>query len=36
MSMTCTSRLVCAEDLVAMAQAGWASQLDKLAALLVG
>jgi uncharacterized protein YndB with AHSA1/START domain len=31
-----TSRMVCADDLVAMAQAGWASQLDKLAALLVG
>jgi uncharacterized protein YndB with AHSA1/START domain len=29
-----TARLVCAEELVAMAQAGWASQLDKLEALL--
>jgi uncharacterized protein YndB with AHSA1/START domain len=31
-----TSRMICAEDLVAMAQAGWASQLDKLERLLVG
>jgi uncharacterized protein YndB with AHSA1/START domain len=31
-----TSRLVCAEELVDMAKAGWASQLDKLAALLAG
>jgi uncharacterized protein YndB with AHSA1/START domain len=29
-----TSRMVCAEELVEMAQAGWGSQLDKLAALL--
>ena len=29
-----TSRLICAEELVPMAQAGWSSQLDKLAALL--
>jgi hypothetical protein len=29
-----TSRLICAEELIAMAQAGWGSQLDKLAALL--
>jgi uncharacterized protein YndB with AHSA1/START domain len=29
-----TSRLVCADDLVAMAQVGWASQLDKLERLL--
>jgi uncharacterized protein YndB with AHSA1/START domain len=31
-----TSRMVCAEELVAMAKAGWGSQLDKLAALLAG
>jgi len=31
-----TSRMVCAEELVAMAQAGWSSQLDKLVALLAG
>jgi uncharacterized protein YndB with AHSA1/START domain len=29
-----TSRMICAEELVAMAQAGWGSQLDKLEALL--
>jgi uncharacterized protein YndB with AHSA1/START domain len=29
-----TSRMVCAEELVAMAQAGWGSQLDKLEILL--
>jgi uncharacterized protein YndB with AHSA1/START domain len=29
-----TSRLICADELVAMAQAGWGSQLDKLVALL--
>src|SRR5205807_555701 len=29
-----TSRLVCAEELVEMAQAGWNSQLDKLVKLL--
>jgi len=31
-----TSRMICAEELVAMAQAGWASQLDKLERLLAG
>jgi hypothetical protein len=31
-----TSRMVCAEQLIAMAQAGWGSQLDKLEALLAG
>jgi uncharacterized protein YndB with AHSA1/START domain len=31
-----TSRMVCAEELVAMAQSGWNSQLDKLDALLAG
>lgn len=31
-----TSRMVCAEELVPMAKAGWTSQLDKLAALLAG
>jgi uncharacterized protein YndB with AHSA1/START domain len=31
-----TSRMVCAEDLVAMAKLGWGSQLDKLAVLLAG
>jgi uncharacterized protein YndB with AHSA1/START domain len=31
-----TSRMVCAEELVGMAQAGWNSQLDKLEALLAG
>jgi uncharacterized protein YndB with AHSA1/START domain len=31
-----TSRMVCAEELVAMAQSGWGSQLDKLEALLAG
>jgi hypothetical protein len=29
-----TSRMVCAEELVEMAQLGWGSQLDKLEALL--
>jgi len=29
-----TSRMTCAEELLAMAQAGWASQLDKLQRLL--
>jgi uncharacterized protein YndB with AHSA1/START domain len=29
-----TSRMICAEELVAMAHAGWASQLDKLGRLL--
>jgi len=29
-----TSRMVCADELVSMAKAGWASQLDKLATLL--
>jgi uncharacterized protein YndB with AHSA1/START domain len=29
-----TSRMICAEELLAMARAGWASQLDKLEALL--
>jgi uncharacterized protein YndB with AHSA1/START domain len=29
-----TSRMVCADELVEMAKAGWSSQLDKLAALL--
>jgi uncharacterized protein YndB with AHSA1/START domain len=29
-----TSRMVCADELVEMANAGWSSQLDKLAALL--
>jgi uncharacterized protein YndB with AHSA1/START domain len=31
-----TSRMVCADELLDMARAGWASQLDKLAALLAG
>lgn len=31
-----TSRMVCAEELLGMAQAGWSSQLDKLEALLAG
>ena len=31
-----TSRMVCAEDMTGMAEAGWASQLEKLAALLAG
>jgi hypothetical protein len=31
-----TSRMVCAEELVAMAKQGWSSQLDKLEALLAG
>jgi uncharacterized protein YndB with AHSA1/START domain len=31
-----TSRMVCAEELVSMAKAGWASQLNKLATLLAG
>jgi uncharacterized protein YndB with AHSA1/START domain len=31
-----TSRMICAEELIAMAQAGWGSQLDKLEALLAG
>jgi uncharacterized protein YndB with AHSA1/START domain len=31
-----TSRMVCAEELVAMAKLGWGSQLDKLALLLAG
>jgi uncharacterized protein YndB with AHSA1/START domain len=31
-----TARLVCAEEMVGMAQAGWSSQLDKLEALLAG
>jgi uncharacterized protein YndB with AHSA1/START domain len=31
-----TSRMVCAEELVAMAKLGWGSQLDKLAVLLAG
>lgn len=29
-----TSRMVCAQELIAMAQAGWNSQLDKLEVLL--
>jgi uncharacterized protein YndB with AHSA1/START domain len=29
-----TSRMVCAEELIGMARAGWSSQLDKLAVLL--
>jgi uncharacterized protein YndB with AHSA1/START domain len=29
-----TSRMICAEQMVELAQAGWSSQLDKLAALL--
>jgi hypothetical protein len=29
-----TSRMICAEQLIPMAQAGWSSQLDKLEALL--
>ncbi|HEY5261366.1 MAG TPA: SRPBCC domain-containing protein [Solirubrobacteraceae bacterium] len=29
-----TSRMICAEELIAMARAGWGSQLDKLEALL--
>jgi uncharacterized protein YndB with AHSA1/START domain len=29
-----TARMICAEELIAMAQAGWGSQLDKLEALL--
>jgi uncharacterized protein YndB with AHSA1/START domain len=29
-----TARMMCAEELIAMAQAGWGSQLDKLEALL--
>ncbi len=29
-----TSRMICAEELVGMAQAGWGSQLDKLVALI--
>ena len=29
-----TSRMICAEELLAMAQAGWGSQLDKLESLL--
>jgi uncharacterized protein YndB with AHSA1/START domain len=31
-----TSRMVCAEELIPMARAGWSSQLDKLEALLSG
>lgn len=31
-----TSRMICAEELIPMAQAGWGSQLDKLVALLAG
>jgi uncharacterized protein YndB with AHSA1/START domain len=31
-----TSRMICAHELVEMAEAGWGSQLDKLAALLAG
>ena len=31
-----TSRLVCAEEMIEMSEAGWSSQLDKLAALLAG
>lgn len=31
-----TQQLVCADELVAMAKAGWGSQLDKLASLLAG
>jgi uncharacterized protein YndB with AHSA1/START domain len=31
-----TSRMICAEELVDMASAGWGSQLDKLEALLAG
>jgi hypothetical protein len=31
-----TSRMICAEELVTMAQAGWGSQLDKLERLLAG
>jgi hypothetical protein len=29
-----TSRMICAEQLIGMAQAGWGSQLDKLEVLL--
>jgi hypothetical protein len=29
-----TSRMICAEELLPIAQAGWAGQLDKLEALL--
>jgi hypothetical protein len=31
-----TSRMICADELLAMAKAGWASQLDKLERLLAG
>jgi uncharacterized protein YndB with AHSA1/START domain len=31
-----TSRMVCADELLGMAQAGWSSQLDKLEILLAG
>ncbi len=31
-----TSRMICAEELLPMARAGWGSQLDKLEALLAG
>lgn len=31
-----TSRMICAQELLAMAQAGWSSQLDKLEGLLAG
>ena len=31
-----TARMMCAEELVEMAEAGWSSQLEKLAALLAG
>ena len=31
-----TSRMICAEELIPMAHAGWGSQLDKLEALLAG
>jgi hypothetical protein len=30
-----TSHMICAEELLGMAQTGWGSQLDKLEALLV-
>jgi uncharacterized protein YndB with AHSA1/START domain len=31
-----TSRMMCADELVSMAEEGWGSQLDKLQALLAG
>jgi uncharacterized protein YndB with AHSA1/START domain len=34
--LTITSRLICAEELIDMAKAGWASQLDKLELHLAG